>query len=183
MPNRYSISESRATWTALPALLCLLLLQGAPLFAGQTLTPFQQRPTAPGFTLTDSQGKQVSLEEFQGRPLVINFWASWCPPCRREMPSIERGAKWLARFDARFITINMGERPEAVTGYLEESGFSLPVLLDRDIEVSTRWGVSGLPVTFVIDPLGRLAYVAEGPREWDDPALLVPVRALGADQE
>lgn len=160
--------------------LLLLLLSGRPALAAQTLVPMEQRPKAPEFTLSDTQGNRVNLSDFQGKPLVVNFWASWCPPCRREMPSIERGAKWLARFGARFITINMGERPEAVQRFLESSGFSLPVLLDQDIEVSTSWGVEGLPVTYVVDPQGRFAYKAVGPREWDDPVLLVPIRALGS---
>jgi len=160
--------------------LLLLLLSCRLTIAAQTLIPMEQRPKAPEFTLSDNQGGRVSLSDFHGKPLVVNFWASWCPPCRREMPSMETGAEWLARFGTRFITINMGERPEAVQRFIETSGFSLPVLLDQDIEVSNSWGIEGLPVTYVLDSQGRFAYRAVGPREWDDPALLVPIRALGS---
>jgi len=164
----------------LPILL-LFLLSSRLTLAAQTLIPIEPRSKAPEFTLSDSQGNRVSLSGYYGKPLVVNFWASWCPSCRREMPSMEKGARWLARFGTRFITVNRGERPDTVQRFLETSGLSLPVLLDQDIEVSDSWGVEGLPVTYVLDPQGRLAYKALGPREWDDPALLVPIRALGSE--
>ena len=169
---RFIGMHGRATFCC----LLLLIVTGVP--AVQRLVPLDPKPQAPDFTLSDSQGNSVSLSDFQGAPLVVNFWASWCPPCRREMPSMERGAEWLRGFGARFITVNMGEDPDAVRRFLEKQGFSLPVLLDQDGTVASNWGVNGLPVTFVLDPAGRIAYQALGPREWDDPVLLVPVRAL-----
>ncbi len=163
-------------------LLAVLLLAGAPVLAAGTLTPLYDRPPAPDFTLRDLDGKTVRLADFRGQVLVVNFWATWCPPCRKEMPSIERGARWLERFGGRFIAINMGEKPEAVRRYLEKQPLELRILLDPGGVTAGDWGVQGLPVTFVVDPQGRIAYKAMGTREWDDPLLLVPIRALGAER-
>ena len=142
-----------------------------------TLSPSDGR--APGFLLSDIDGSEVRMEDFQGKVLVVNFWAVWCKPCREEMPSLERGGRWLERFGGRVITINMGDRPEMIARFLEKTPVDLPILLDTDAETSTNWGVTGLPTTFVVDPEGSFAYRVMGPREWDDPALLVPIRALG----
>ncbi len=121
----------------------------------------------------------MSLSDFHGKVLVINFWATNCAPCREEMPSLERAAKWLGRFNSRLISINVGEKRELVEEYLKTAPVSFPVLLDPDTSTAKEWGVYGYPATFVIDPEGRIAYRAMSRREWDDPMLLVPIRALG----
>lgn len=141
-----------------------------------TLSPADGK--APPFHLPDIRGSQVHLEDFRGKALVINFWAVWCKPCREEMPSLERGSRWLEQFGGEVITINMGDRPEMIARFLEKTPVELPILLDTDADTSTNWGVTGLPTTFVVDPKGNFAYRVVGPREWDDPALLVPIRAL-----
>ena len=165
----------------LTGLILLLLFSGGTLAAG-TLTPVDDRPPAPDFTLDDMAGNPVRLADFRGQVLVVNFWATWCPPCRKEMPSIEKGARWLARFNGRFIAINMGEKPAAIRRYLKDQPLDLQILLDPDARTAGDWGVEGLPVTFVVDPEGRIAYKALGAREWDDPTLLVPIRAVGAGE-
>jgi len=114
--------------------------------------------------------------------VVLNFWASWCPPCVSEMQSMQRGAKWLGKYRGRFVAINMGEEPEVVREFLTGHGFEIPILLDSDSKISSRWGVQRLPVTYVIDPKGRVAYQALGARQWDDPALLVPLRSLTMEE-
>ena len=142
-----------------------------------TLSPADGK--APPFHLPDVEGSQFHLEDFRGKVLVVNFWAVWCKPCREEMPSLEKGSRWLEQFGGRVITINMGDRPEMIARFLEKIPVDLPILLDTDAETSTNWGVTGLPTTFVVDPEGSFAYRVVGPRDWSDPALLVPIRALG----
>jgi len=159
--------------------LALLLIGGSSL-AAATLTPVYERPPAPDFSLQDMAGNPVGLADFRGQVLVVNFWATWCPPCRKEMPSIEKGARWLERFNGRFIAINMGEKPEAIRRFLKNQPLDLQILLDPNADTAADWGVEGLPVTFVVDPEGRIVYKALGAREWDDPRLLVPIRAVGA---
>jgi len=167
-----------------PALLLLasLLLASGPLQAARLLTPLEDRPAAPDFTLNDIDGKPVSLADFRGRVLVINFWATWCPSCRKEMPSLGRAADWLKKYDAVLIGVNVGERPKQVKRYLEEEPVDFPILLDPEMKMSTEWDATRLPVTYVVDPEGRIVYRALGSREWDAPELLVPIRALGLER-
>ena len=137
------------------------------------------QPIAADFKLQDTSGNTVQLSDYRGKVLVVNFWATWCASCRKEMPSLDRAAKWLKRFDANLIGINVGEKLDRVNRYLEKAPVSFPMLLDTDTSVATSWGVKGLPATFAIDPEWRIIYRVFGSREWDDPQLLVPIRALG----
>jgi len=164
-------------------LLLILLSTCSVLFAGgQTLTPIYERPPAPGFALPNLQGRSITLFDYSGEVVVVNFWASWCPPCVKEMQSMQKGAKWLAKYQGKFVAINMGEEPQVVREFLTGRGFDIPVLLDTDGKISSRWGIQRLPATYVVDPQGRLAYRALGARQWDDPALLVPLRSLTIKQ-
>ena len=161
------------------ALLSFALSLVITAVAADTNTLSPTDGNAPPFHLPDVKGPRIHLEDFRGKVLVVNFWAVWCKPCREEMPSLERGSRWLEQFDGRVITINMGDRPEMIARFLEKTPVDLPILLDADAETSTNWGVTGLPTTFVVDPEGSFAYRVVGPRDWSDPALLVPIRALG----
>jgi thiol-disulfide isomerase/thioredoxin len=153
---------------------------GGPVVATipQTLTAVSDRPLAPPFDLKDPDGRSVQLADFRGKPLIVNFWATWCPPCRDEMPSMQRAADLVSNEGIRLVAINVGEDADTVSQFLMESKLDLPVLLDETSGVVMSYPVRGLPTTFVVDADGRLAYVATGGREWDDPALLDKVRAL-----
>jgi peroxiredoxin len=142
------------------------------------LTPLPDRPPAPTFQLADADGKPMTLADLQGAPAIVNFWATWCPPCRAEMPSMQRASDQLAEDGIAVIAINVGESAETVRTFRDEIAVSFPLLLDTDSSVSQRWPMRGLPTTYVLDPDGRIAYSAEGEREWDDAALLEQVRAL-----
>jgi thiol-disulfide isomerase/thioredoxin len=115
----------------------------------------------------------------RGKPLIVNFWATWCPPCRAEMPSMERAWQELADEDILLIGINVGENADTVNGFIEQVPVSFPLPMDTDSQLTQTWPLlRGLPTTFVVDPDGRLVYIATGEREWDDPVLLDLVRAL-----
>jgi peroxiredoxin len=158
--------------------LILLSTCANPTAGEQTLTVIYERSAATEFSLPNLEGKTVTLSDYKGGVVVINFWASWCPACVNEMQSMQRGAEWLGKFKGRFVAINIGETPEVVAKFLTEHDFAIPVLLDEDGAISSRWGVKRLPATYVVDPKGRLAYHALGSRQWDDPVLLVPLRSL-----
>jgi peroxiredoxin len=161
-----------------PLIALLLILFAGTASAARLLSLVDARPEAPPFSLMDTHGKTVSLNDFRGKVLVINFWATWCPSCRKEMPALNRGAAWLKKYDIELIAINVGEKKNRVTDYLEKEPVDFPILLDLDTEVSTRWDAMRLPITYVVDQEGRIVYRALGSREWDQPELLVPIRAL-----
>jgi len=156
-----------------------LLLAAGSASAARLLTPIDPPIQAPAFTLQDTQGNPISLADYRGKVLVINFWATWCPPCRREMPSLNRAAAWLKKYDIALLAINSGEQAGKVEKFLQEQPVDFPVVLDPDSAVSTQWKATRLPMTYVVDPQGRLVYRALGSREWDAPELLVPIRSLG----
>jgi peroxiredoxin len=169
------------TAIALCALAGLALVGGSVVAKSpqtQTLTPVADRPLAPPFDLKGPEGEPIRLADFHGRPVIVNFWATWCPPCREEMPSMQRAHEQISKEGMAVIAINVGEDADTVAQFLGQVPVDFPLPLDETSAVVTSWPVRGLPTTFVVDPDGRLAYVATGGRAWDDPALLDQVRAL-----
>jgi peroxiredoxin len=146
------------------------------------LSPVEDRPEAPEFELQGPDGETYRLSQWRGQPVIVNFWATWCPPCRAEMPSMQRAWEQLQAEGVQLIAINVGEEVGEIQAFLEQAPVSFPLPMDADMRVSQAWPMTGLPTTFVVDADGRLAYKAQGEREWDDPALLDLVRALRSQQ-
>ena len=144
----------------------------------QSLTPIPNTPMAPDFTLDDLNGEPHSLADYRGRVVILNFWATWCPPCRREMPSMERAWQQLKKQDVVMLAVDVGEDVDTVFTFLADYPVSFPLLLDQEAEVVRKFPVRGLPTSYVIDPSGRLVYQAIGGREWDEPEILEKIRAL-----
>lgn len=119
---------------------------------------------APDFRFQDTSGKTVTLASLQGHPVVLNFWASWCPPCQAEMPFIER--LWqdgtLQRNGLLFYAIDMGEKAETVQSFITSKGYTFPVLLDSNGDISDAYNVRAIPVTFFIDRAGVIKNRREG---------------------
>ena len=112
---------------------------------------------APDFTLTDLDGNEVTLSQYRGEKNVyLNFWASWCGPCRQEMPDIDEVYKEYKDKDLVVLTINVGESKGTVQKYIEANGFSFPVLLDTDQKVSRQYKVSSIPVSYFINKEGKI---------------------------
>jgi thiol-disulfide isomerase/thioredoxin len=109
----------------------------------------------PELSLADADGREVPLRGFAGRPLVVNLWASWCPPCRREMPELARAQR--AHKDVTFLFVNQGEAAGPIRSYLKEQGLQLDnVLLDRTNRMGKATGSPGMPTTLFFDAEGRL---------------------------
>ena len=112
---------------------------------------------APDFTVYDLQGKPVKLSDFQGIPVVVNFWASWCGPCKSEMPDFEEVCKELEG-KVQFMMVNLtdgtSETVESAAAFLTEAGYTFPVFFDTDQEAATQYGISSIPATFFIDACG-----------------------------
>ncbi|WP_303147744.1 TlpA disulfide reductase family protein [uncultured Cloacibacillus sp.] len=117
--------------------------------------------------LTDMSGKQVSLDSFKGKTVVLNFWATWCPPCRGEMPEFDELNKEFQKTgEAVLLAVNLTdgkrETPERVAEFLRETGYTMTVLLDEKQEAASFFGVRYIPTTFILDKDGRLAGQIQG---------------------
>lgn len=157
--------------------ILLLLSWSASAFGEQLLTPYKGAQPAPDFELIDVDGGEHRLSDYRGKPLIINFWATWCPPCREEMPSMNRA--WRKVKDTvSMLAINVGEDEDTIFIFSADYPIDFPVLLDRSGAVIREWPVKGLPTTFVLDREGNIRYTAVGAREWDDDALLEIVKGL-----
>ncbi|MCG8428920.1 MAG: TlpA family protein disulfide reductase [Chromatiales bacterium] len=143
----------------------------APLASAVTVTsPVEtlgDRPPMPDFELIDLDGKVHRPEDYRGRVLVVNFWATWCPPCRAEMPSMERMMETWKHAPLSLIAIAMGQNEKQVRRFADENPLSFPLLPDPDGKVSEAFGVDGLPTTYIANELGNLAFKVTGGREWD----------------
>lgn len=111
---------------------------------------------APDFTLTTFEGTAISLEDLRGKPVVINFWASWCPPCRIEAPLIERTWREYKNRGLIFLGVNIQDRKEDALNYIREFDITYPNGPDPTGEISIDYGVSGLPVTFFVSSKGEI---------------------------
>jgi len=128
---------------------------------------------APAFVLEDIDEVSVDFTNYKGKVVLINFWATWCPPCRREMPSMERLQQKFIKKEFAILAINQMEDSETVftfTGQLSENP-TFPILFDRKSETSKKYDVKGLPTTYLIDKSGYIRYRAIGGREFDHPEI------------
>jgi len=137
----------------------------------QTLPSLEKPFAAPDFTLPGENGKTYHLEDLRGQVVVVNFWATWCPPCRREMPSMQRMWNKIKGKGVTVLAINVGEDADTIFEFLGSYPVNFPLLLDRDGSVVKRYPVTGLPTTYIVSPQGMVTHRAVGSREWDDPQL------------
>ena len=162
-----------------PALFAaaLLLAAAGAWAAGGTLKPWSGGATPP-LALRDLQGKEHKLADYKGKVVVLNFWATWCDPCREEMPSMQRLQDKLAGQPFAILAVDYGEGVPRVSEFLKKVPVRFTVLLDRDTSVATAWKVKVLPTTMVIDAAQRVRYVAVGDIGWDSQAVEEKIRKL-----
>ena len=130
----------------------------------------------PPLALADLSGKPVRLEAYRGKVVLVNFWATWCEPCREEMPSISRLKAAFAGRPFEVLAVNLGESETRIRAFLEKVPMDFPVLLDRDMVVAKAWGARVLPATYLVGPDGRIRYHYRGELDWSQE----PVRKLVA---
>lgn len=118
-------------------------------------------------SLPDLDGQHHNLDEFRGKVVLINFWASWCLPCLQEMPSIQRLAEEMGDKPFAVIGVNVGEAERRVQATVKRLGIGFPVLLDKDSAVFKGWGANLLPTAYILDRGARVRYIVRGPQEWD----------------
>jgi len=117
---------------------------------------------APSFTLTLFDGKTIRLEDFRGKAVLINFWASWCVPCRAEAPALESAWQRYKNRDVVFLGVNIQDKEEDARAFTKEFGITYLNGRDTDGKIAVDYGVWGIPETFFIDPQGRITYKHAG---------------------
>ena len=166
----------------LAAITAMLIMLAAPLIHAtelpQGVMQVAGKP-APPLQLDNLDGEAYDLEDSQGRWRFVHFWASWCGPCRKEMPSIDRMTRLLADTDIEFVLVNTAETEDSVFTFLGIVAPDQVPLLDSDGLATEAWQPRGLPASYLVDPDGLIQYQALGGREWEQPAYLEFLRNLG----
>ena len=131
------------------------------------LEPVDEPRPAPALELPDMKGSPVALADFRGSVVLVNFWASWCPPCLIEMPGMERLARKLEGRPFVVLAVNVGESRHKAFRALDMMNFTQTTLLDRDGKAAKEWRVGVYPTSLIVDKEGRIRYEVLGPLEWD----------------
>lgn len=117
-------------------------------------SPVQVGDLAPDFTLTNLEGEKVSLSDYRGKGVLLNFWASYCDPCKREMPAMEKQYQAMKDEGIEILAVNIAESHVAINSFKNRFGFTFPILLDRDRSITNRYGIIPIPTSFFIDSNG-----------------------------
>ncbi len=131
----------------------------------------------PVLALNDINGEPHKLEDYQGKVVLVQFWATYCTPCRKEMPSMNRLQEKLGE-DFVILAINMGETPAEVEKFIQEVGPEFTVLMDNDGQALGSWKVFAAPSNFVVDREGKIRYTLYGGVEWDSEEIIAELEAL-----
>jgi thiol-disulfide isomerase/thioredoxin len=145
--------------------------------AAKELKPWKGGATPP-LVLKDLQGRDHRLEDYKGKVVVLNFWATWCEPCRDEMPSMQRLKEKMAGAPFALLAVNYAEGEARIAAFLQKVPVDFTLLLDRDAAVAKRWQARVLPYTVVIDPAQRIRYTVTGELDWSAPAVEAVLRKL-----
>ena len=125
---------------------------------------------APVFELQDTEGKIWKLSDLKGQVVFVNFWATWCPPCREEMPSMQELYESMPKDRFKMLSILSNDDPALATVFAAKGGFTFPILVDPGSEIGQAYGLTGVPETYIIDKQGILRQKYLGPRHWSAPA-------------
>jgi peroxiredoxin len=136
---------------------------------------------APDFTLKDLQGNSVTLSALRGKVVFLNFWATWCPPCREEMPAMQRLQEVFGKKNFTILAVNVEDDMAAVKKFLSQRPLAFPVLLDPDAEAQDLYKVYRFPETFLIDRQGNVVQHYLGARDWSSVEFLKYVTSLLGD--
>lgn len=117
---------------------------------------------APDFALIDLEGKKHQFSDYRGKGVFLNFWGTWCKPCEREMPYIERQYQHFKNHGVEVLAVNVGESELAVEKFAEQYDLHFPIVIDKDLQVLNAYGVDPLPTTFLIDKNGKVVKILTG---------------------
>ena len=157
-------------------LFAVLLALALPASAAE-LKPWSGGST-PALELTDLQGKKHSLADYRGKVVLVNFWATWCEPCREEMPSIERLRASLEGRPFAVLAVNLAEPESRIQKFLDTMPLGFPILLDRDTKTTRAWQAKVLPATYIVGADGAIRYRHVGELDWSKPEVRKQIVAL-----
>lgn len=163
-------------------LLALLLVGPASVNGANALQVYKAKPLPP-FELADLDGETHALEDYEGRVLLINFWASWCAPCVRELPSLARLEQQLSKEPFALLAINLAEEADVLKAFLAQHPLAVTVLSDADGTVAREWGLFAYPTSFLLDVAGDIRQVAYGELQWDLPETVAVIKSLLMESE
>ena len=146
-----------------------------------SLTAINKTVAAPALRFQNLDEEMVDLKSLKGKTVIVNFWATWCPPCRREMRSLENLYQSTKDKNVEILAVNIGEDIDTVFSFLGaiEPSPTFPMLFDSDAVSMKVWSVKGLPTTYIINPDGNVVYKAIGGREFDHPGIKNKIIKLG----
>ncbi|MDR0568180.1 MAG: TlpA family protein disulfide reductase [Spirochaetaceae bacterium] len=147
-------------------------------FAKAGLPLLREKLRIRDFSLTALDGGVITLTSLKGKVVFLNFWATWCPPCRAEMPSMEILYQRYKNAGLEFIAVDIMENPQAVRNFLKNTSYTFPIVLDADAAVSRQYGIQAVPATFIIDRDGMIIFAGAGARNWNSPAVFAAFEQL-----
>lgn len=163
----------------IPVILLLIFIFAVSPAQARELSVYTGKKPTPSLRLEDLQGNIRDLRDFRGKVVLVNFWASWCPPCRVELPSMWRLKNKLRQEPFEIIAVNMAEPRRDIIAFLPKRlQQSFVVLLDKDGATLTSWRVYAFPTSYIIDPQGRIRYVLYGETRWDEADKVRKIRGL-----
>ena len=147
-------------------------------FHAANIRVLAQRPDLMDFTLPLLNGEQKTLSSHKGKVVILNFWATWCPPCRAEMPSMETLYKRFQNQGLEILAVDIGETASAVQPFVRNNNYTFPVLLDLNGNIGSLYGVTAIPTSIIIDRSGKIISRITGSIQWDTQRVIAAFEAL-----
>lgn len=144
------------------------------------LSPIKRIWTAPELRLENMDAEVIDIKDYKGKVVIVNFWATWCPPCRREMSSLEHLYQATSKKGVEVIAVNIGEDPDAVFPFMGnlDAYPNFQIVFDTEALLMESWKVQGLPTTFIVDKKGNVILKAVGGREFNHPTIIQKILEL-----
>ncbi len=139
---------------------------------------FDAPQAIPPLSVTTLDGKPFGLASLAGKVVLLNFWATWCPPCQREMPSIQRLHEAMKGSDFAVMAVSVGEKKATVVSFLKTNPYTFPIYLDETSAVSGQYVGQGIPTTYLVDKAGKIIAGVIGAKEYDDPQLVNALKVM-----
>ncbi len=160
-------------------LIAVVLISISGMLQAANLKAVEGKVVAPSLVLKDLQGKQHDLKDYKGQVVLVQFWATYCGPCRKEMPSMNKMMKQMGDVPFKILAVDMGETKEEVDQFVSEVKPEFTILMDEDGKSIEDWRVFAAPSNFIIDPDGNIRYTLFGGVEWDSVELIEKLKAVG----